>query len=222
MRGRMRGLARSDTPIDYDAPDLESATAEEVLAYAMERFHPRLTMACSFQKEESVLLHMLTAIEPRARTCSRSTPASCSRRRCDVEALRGPLRRRRSTCSTPAAPTSRGPSSAAAARPRSTALERALTGVDAWITGIRREQAPTRAERAEARARRAPRDLEVQPAGRLGREGRVALHLQARPPLQPAARQGYASIGCAPCTQPGEAARAGGPARTRPSAASTW
>ena len=31
--------------------DLEAAPAEEVLAYAIERFHPRLTMACSFQKE---------------------------------------------------------------------------------------------------------------------------------------------------------------------------
>ena len=42
-------------------PDLETVPAHEVLAYAVERFHPRLKMACSFQKEESVLLHMLTA-----------------------------------------------------------------------------------------------------------------------------------------------------------------
>src|SRR5947209_19787086 len=49
------------------APDLESRSAEEVLAYAVERFHPRLTMAWSFQKEESVLVHMLHAIEPEAR-----------------------------------------------------------------------------------------------------------------------------------------------------------
>src|SRR5437016_5739247 len=49
-------------------PDLvEQATAEEVLEYAVERFHPRLTMACSFQKEESVLVHMLTQIQPDAR-----------------------------------------------------------------------------------------------------------------------------------------------------------
>ncbi|HEV3391309.1 MAG TPA: phosphoadenosine phosphosulfate reductase family protein, partial [Solirubrobacteraceae bacterium] len=48
-------------------PDLETISAEEVLAYAVERFHPRLKMACSFQKEESVLLHMLTSIEPDAR-----------------------------------------------------------------------------------------------------------------------------------------------------------
>jgi len=48
-------------------PDLETASAQEVLAYGVERFHPRLTMACSFQKEESVLVHMLASIEPDAR-----------------------------------------------------------------------------------------------------------------------------------------------------------
>src|SRR5919201_6451300 len=48
-------------------PDLETVSAQEVLAYAVERFHPRLKMACSFQKEETVLLHMLTDIEPEAR-----------------------------------------------------------------------------------------------------------------------------------------------------------
>ncbi|MBV8219841.1 MAG: phosphoadenosine phosphosulfate reductase, partial [Solirubrobacterales bacterium] len=33
-------------------PDLETVSAEQVLAYAVERFHPRLKVACSFQKEE--------------------------------------------------------------------------------------------------------------------------------------------------------------------------
>ena len=45
-------------------PDLAQATAQEVLAYGIENFHPRLTLACSFQKEESVLFHMLSEIEP--------------------------------------------------------------------------------------------------------------------------------------------------------------
>ena len=36
-----------------------------MLAYGVERFHPRLTLACSFQKEESVLFHMLSELEPR-------------------------------------------------------------------------------------------------------------------------------------------------------------
>jgi phosphoadenosine phosphosulfate reductase len=42
---------------------LQGATAEQVLAYAVEHYQPRLTLACSFQKEESVLFHMLSEIE---------------------------------------------------------------------------------------------------------------------------------------------------------------
>ena len=44
-------------------PDLESAGAQEVLVYGVRRFHPRLVLACSFQKEESVLFHMLSEID---------------------------------------------------------------------------------------------------------------------------------------------------------------
>ena len=58
----MRGLTAPMT-MSATIPDLERISAEEVLAYAVERFHPRLKMACSFQKEESVLVHMLTTIE---------------------------------------------------------------------------------------------------------------------------------------------------------------
>src|SRR5881397_3468766 len=51
----------------FAPPDLEHLTAEELLAYAVERFHPRLTLACSFQKEESVLIDMLMRVAPDAR-----------------------------------------------------------------------------------------------------------------------------------------------------------
>ena len=47
--------------------DLEALSAEEVVAHAVEEHHPRLVLACSFQKEETVLIDMLTAIEPRIR-----------------------------------------------------------------------------------------------------------------------------------------------------------
>ncbi len=47
--------------------EIEQASAEDIVAYAVERFHPRLIMACSFQKEESVLLHMLLTASPEAR-----------------------------------------------------------------------------------------------------------------------------------------------------------
>ena len=48
-------------------PDLEQASAQEVLAYAIEHFHPQLKTACSFQKEETVLAHMLSEISPEAK-----------------------------------------------------------------------------------------------------------------------------------------------------------
>jgi len=48
-------------------------TAEEVVADAVERFHPRVALACSFQKEETVLLEMLFAAEPSARVFALDT-----------------------------------------------------------------------------------------------------------------------------------------------------
>src|SRR3954465_4577611 len=48
-------------------PDLEGASAEEVLEHVAERFHPRLYVACSFQKEASVIMDLLLKIEPDAR-----------------------------------------------------------------------------------------------------------------------------------------------------------
>ena len=48
-------------------PDLEHLGAEEVLAYAVDRWHPRVYVACSFQKEASVIMDILLRIEPEAR-----------------------------------------------------------------------------------------------------------------------------------------------------------
>src|SRR3954454_20483254 len=55
------------------APDLEHLAAEEVLKYAVDRFHPRLTVACSFQKEASVVLDLLLAQAPDARVFTLDT-----------------------------------------------------------------------------------------------------------------------------------------------------
>ena len=45
------------------APDMESSTAQEVVAWALERFPGKVALACSFQKEETVLLDMLFALD---------------------------------------------------------------------------------------------------------------------------------------------------------------
>src|SRR5579859_7756414 len=127
------------------ADDLELASAEEVVAHAAQRFHPRLTLACSFQKEESVLVHMLTQVEQEARVFVIDTgvlfPETLETWR-EYERRFG-LRVEVLDASSPGEPwTVDRCCSMAKVR----ALESALQGVDAWITGVRRDHASTRAD----------------------------------------------------------------------------
>jgi phosphoadenosine phosphosulfate reductase len=183
-------------------PDLEQASAQDVLAYAVERFHPRMTMACSFQKEESVLAHMLVAIEPSARVFTIDTgvlfPETLSTWRAFEE--RFGLSVEVLDALSPGEPWTAARCCGAA---KVDALERALDGVEAWVTGIRREQAPTRAaapklERDERRG-----IWKVNPLADWT-EKDLWRYIHAHDlPYNPLHDQGYASIGCAPCTMPG-------------------
>jgi phosphoadenosine phosphosulfate reductase len=83
------------------------------------------------------------------------------------------------------------------------ALEDALQGAEGWITGIRREQGPTRAtteliERDERRGLWKYNPLAHWTDKDLWR--RIS---ERELPYNPLHDQGYESIGCAPCTQPG-------------------
>ncbi len=92
-------------------------------------------------------------------------------------------------------------------------LHRALDGADAWITGLRREQAPTRRELQ-------PFELDAEHGGILKinplldwtfDQTRAYLRHHGVP-VNALHDQGYPSLGCAPCTrpvQPGEDLRAG-------------
>jgi phosphoadenosine phosphosulfate reductase len=83
------------------------------------------------------------------------------------------------------------------------ALERALSGAEAWITGIRREQAPTRAE-AELIERDQVRNLwKYNPLAHWTDKDLWRRIHERDLPYNPLHDQGYESIGCAPCTQPG-------------------
>ena len=83
------------------------------------------------------------------------------------------------------------------------ALERALTGVDAWITGIRREQAPTRAAAAKLERDERRGIWKVNPLADWTEKDLWHYIFEHDLPYHPLHDQGYASIGCAPCTQPG-------------------
>jgi phosphoadenosine phosphosulfate reductase len=178
-------------------------TAQETLADAVERFHPRLTMACSFQKEESVLLDLLHAIEPRARVFTIDTgvlfPETLDTWRAfeerwgiDIEVV-----------DASADPAWTGNGRCCANGAKAAALELALADTDAWITGLRREQAPTRTtvsalERDEARG-----IWKVNPLADWTDKDVWRYIADHDLPYNPLHDRGYESIGCAPCTQPG-------------------
>jgi len=83
------------------------------------------------------------------------------------------------------------------------ALERALQGVEGWITGIRREQGPTRAE-AQLIERDQSRGVWKYNPLAYWTDKDLWRRIHERDlPYNPLHDQGYESIGCAPCTQPG-------------------
>jgi phosphoadenosine phosphosulfate reductase len=185
-------------------PDLlESASAEEVLDYGAQRFHPRLAMACSFQKEESVLVHMLSAICPDARVFTINTGVLFEetletwkrfeeRFGLSIEVL---------DARSPDEPWTLNRCCSDA---KVEALELALANVDAWITGIRREQAPTREAAAKLERDRRRGIWKLNPIADWSERDLWSYIAEHDLPYNPLHDQGYGSIGCIPCTQPGD------------------
>ena len=196
----MRGLSDSTASA---APDVEGYSAEQLLAYVVEHFHPRLALACSFQKEEAVLLDMLVRLEPTARVFTIDTGALFDETR---EAWRQVEQHYGITVevfdATPPGGTAWTAEHCCGER-KVAALERALDGLAGWVTGLRREQAPTREVTPKLvwDARRS-----VWKASPLAdwAEADVWAYISGHGlPYNALHDQGYASIGCAPCTLPG-------------------
>jgi phosphoadenosine phosphosulfate reductase len=194
----MRGLAQVASTSVPDS--LETASAQEVLAYGVERFHPRLTLACSFQKEESVLVHMLSELEPSARVFMIDTgvlfPETLhtwkqfeDRFGLKVEVIDATGPWSQANCCGPA---------------KVAALESALADVDAWITGIRREQAATRSAATKLERDEKRGIWKLNPLVDWSEKDIWRYIHTYDLPYNPLHDRGYASIGCAPCTLPGQ------------------
>jgi phosphoadenosine phosphosulfate reductase len=226
----VRGLA--DTPVDpadgVSSRDAESGalavplvagdelarSLSDTLRAAVERHGDKVVLLCSFQKEESVLIDELLRIGDghgvggtpiRIATIDtgvlfpetlQTWKAFEERFGIDVEvhdASRvggGPKQ------------TWNGPEHCCSVA-KVAALEQALQGAEGWITGIRREQGPTRAntELIEADAQRGLH--KYNPLALWSEQDLWTRIFERELPYNPLHDQGYASIGCAPCTQPG-------------------
>jgi thioredoxin-dependent adenylylsulfate APS reductase len=92
-------------------------------------------------------------------------------------------------------------------------LRRALTDTDAWITGVRRDQAATRSNLGVVEVDREHGDiLKINPLVSWTEEDVWAYLRRHDVPYNALYDRGYRSIGCQPCTrpvEPGEGSRAG-------------
>jgi phosphoadenosine phosphosulfate reductase len=137
-----------------DAALVEAMSAEEIVALCVREFPGSVSLACSFQKEETVLLDMLFAVEPDARVFAIDTHylfpetyevwrAVEQRYRTTVEVFEGPSPEALAETHGEKLWESKPDLYLAVAKVEP--LVRALGELDAWITGIRRDQSPTRA-----------------------------------------------------------------------------
>ena len=165
--------------------------------------HERLVFLCSFQKEESVILDELLPLAPHVKVVTIDTgvlfPETLQTwKRFEEhfgvhvevqdaasadEPWSGPEH-----CCTPL---------------KVAGLEGALDGADAWVTGVRREQAATRAEAQLVEADPKRGIAKYNPLAFWTEKDLWSRIVERDLPYHPLHDRGYSSIGCACCTQPG-------------------
>jgi phosphoadenosine phosphosulfate reductase len=195
-----------------DEQAAEALSAEEVLRVVLEAFPGRVALACSFQKEESVLLEMLFALEPKARVFALDThylfPETYAlwrevegRYATVIEVFEGPSREELARVHGERLWERKPDLYLAVAKLEP--LARALGDLDCWITGIRRDQAPTRGD-APKLAWDAQHELwKANPLADWSDDDCWAYIRERGLPYNALHDRGYASIGDEHSTQPG-------------------
>jgi phosphoadenosine phosphosulfate reductase len=171
------------------------------------RHGEKAVLLCSFQKEESVLLDELLRLDQgtgravRILTIDTGVLFEETMKTWRAFEQRFGVEIEVFDASSPDAPWS-GPEHCCSVA-KVAALERSLIGAEGWITGIRREQGPTRAG-AELIERDDVRGLwKYNPLAHWTDKDLWRRIHERDLPYNPLHDQGYESIGCAPCTQPG-------------------
>jgi phosphoadenosine phosphosulfate reductase len=206
----------------------EGEEPEVVIAWALERFSPRIALSTAFQVDGVAVLDMAYALDPGIRVFSVDTGRLPQETFVLIEQLRerypglelellapDPVHLRRMV-------SRKGPNLFYASVEnrllccnvrKVQPLTRHLATLDAWITGLRRDQWATRTN-----IRKVEIDHDHGAIVKLNplaewTEAEVWQYVRERDlPVHPLYERGYTSIGCAPCTRPirpGEPARAG-------------
>ena len=217
----MNTLPLSRADVEQLADEFETRSAQDLLAWAVDRFEGRIMLTCSWQMQSSVLIAMLHEIGANIRVVELDTgllfPETYETRERLVAKYDLDLERidPRETVEEQAVSEGpelwrRDPDRCCALR-KVEPLERSLVGMDAWITGIRRAQSVTRRDAKVLELD--PRGVvKVQPLAGWSDEDVKGYLFAHDVPYNPLHDRGFPSIGCTPCTRairPGEDSRAG-------------
>jgi phosphoadenosine phosphosulfate reductase len=220
-------MKSTESELDEAARRLEGASAEEVMGWALARFGDALAIASSFSIEDCVVIDVAHRLDRRVRVLALDTgrlPEETYQTadrvrdkyqieiewqfpdRVKVEAL---LRAKGSLSFMESLENRRECCGMRKVEP----LYRALAGLEAWVTGLRREQSLTRLDTPVIALDSGHGGIaKVNPIIGWSDADVWAYASAQRVPVNPLHKKGYPSIGCAPCTravEPGEHPRAG-------------
>ncbi len=223
------GLPRGGEPteaqlrlLQHHSQSLESAHPRDVIAWAVEHFFPKLTMATAFGPEGCVILHFLAQVEPRVRVFNLDTGYQFQ----ETLDLRDRIAERYGIevqLETPelsvadyekqnGGPVYRTDPNRCCLERKVKVLHRAAAGYHAWMSGIRRDQSPHRQNAPIIGWDKKFQLAKISPLATWTKEKVWKLILDEKIPYNPLHDQGFPSIGCWPCTRAvatGEDERAG-------------
>jgi phosphoadenosine phosphosulfate reductase len=201
---------------------LEKASPREIIAWAVEHYFPKLTMATAFGPEGCVIIHYLAEIEPRTPVFNLDTGYQFP----ETLALRERIRERygiaveykRADAAVEEYEAQNGgplykthPDKCCFDR-KVTVLRQAAIGMRAWMSGIRRDQSADRAAAPIVGWDKKFGLVKVSPLANWTKKDVWKLITDDNIPYNPLHDQGFTSIGCWPCTRAvmfGEDERAG-------------
>jgi len=201
---------------------LETATPEEIIAWSVERFFPRLTMATAFGPEGCVILALLAKIEPRTHVFNLDTGYQfaetlelrdriATKYGIEVELKKPELTVDQYEALHGGPLHQINPDQCCHDR-KIKILHDAVVGMHAWMSGIRRDQSADRAKAPIVGWDKRFGLVKISPLANQTKSDIWKRILEEEIPYNPLHDQGYASIGCWPCTRKtsiGEDERAG-------------
>jgi phosphoadenosine phosphosulfate reductase len=201
----------TDAELEELSVEFERLPASKVIQWAVDSFGPYLCVAASMQ--DALLIDLATKIDPGIEVVFIDTGYHFPETLETVERVRRHygLNLRMMTVAHHAEELWRVDPENCCSAVKVGQLDRALAGKSAWMSGLRRDEAPTRAN-APIVARDIRGLIKVNPLATWTHDDAQAYIHEHNVPYNPLLDQGYPSIGCMPCTSkvaPGEDPRSG-------------